>query len=113
MKRNKKVTVRLTEQEHAFLKTNVKKSGLSQEAYLRVILAGKVPKERPSEPLIKMVRELGAIGNNIHQLAVKANALGFIDAPRLETEMREWRDFRLAVKRHFLDPDKVGDLSWP
>jgi hypothetical protein len=35
-----------------------------------------------------LTKEL-AIGNNVHQLAVKANALGFIDAPKLDTEMRE------------------------
>jgi hypothetical protein len=97
----------LTADEHAFLKASIEKSGLSQEAYLRILISGRVPKERPNEPLIKMVRELGAIGNNIHQLAVKANALGFIDAPKLETEMRAWREFRLAVRRHFLEPDKV------
>jgi hypothetical protein len=113
MNRNKKITVRLSDDEHAFLKANIEKSGLSQEAYLRIIISGRIPKERPGEPLIKMVRELAAIGNNIHQLSVKANALGFIDTPKLETEMREWREFRLAVKRHFLEPDKAGDVPSP
>jgi hypothetical protein len=103
------VSVRLTEEEHSFLKANIEKSGLSQEAYLRVIISGRIPTERPTEPLIKMVRELAAIGNNIHQLSAKANALGFIDAPKLQREMLVWREFRLAVKRQFFEPPKAGD----
>jgi hypothetical protein len=110
MTRNKKVTVRLSDEEYAFLKANIEKSGLSQEAYLRVIISGRVPKPKPDEAFIKMVRELAAIGNNIHQLSAKANALGFIDAPMLEREMLKWREFRLAVRRHFLEPDKAGDI---
>jgi len=113
MTRNKKVTVRLSDDEYEFLKANIEKSGLSQEAYLRVIISGRIPKPKPNEAFIKMVRELAAIGNNIHQLSAKANALGFIDTPMLEKEVFEWREFRLVVKRHFLEPEKAGDLPLP
>jgi len=100
----------LSESEYAFLKACVDISGLSQEAYLRTIIGGRIPKERPNEQVIKLVRELAAIGNNIHQLTAKANALNFIDAPLLNKEALEWREFRLAVKKHFLEPEKAGDI---
>ena len=36
-----------------------------------------------------MMRELSDIGNRINQLAVKANALGFVDTPMLREEARK------------------------
>jgi len=111
--RNKKVTVRLSDDEYAFLKSSIKKTGLSLEAYLRILISGCVPKEKPDDRFYDFLRELSAIGNNIHQLAAKANALGFIDAPLLAREMQEWRAFRLTMKHRFLDAEKVGDGPLP
>ena len=34
-----------------------------------------------------LIKELNRIGNNINQIAVKANALGFIDTPKLTYEL--------------------------
>ena len=33
------------------------------------------------------MREFSAIGNNIHQISVKANARGFIDTQKLNSEL--------------------------
>ena len=111
--RNKKVTVRLSENEYDFMKSCIRKTGLSQEAYLRIIISGRVPKEKPDDRFYTITRELAAIGNNIHQLSAKANALGFIDAPLLAREAQAWSDFRLAVKRRYLDAEKGGGLPLP
>lgn len=40
LKRNIKITFRLNAKEHQRLKKNVKKTGLSQETYIRTLLAG-------------------------------------------------------------------------
>ena len=77
-KRNIRVQVWLNEEEKAKLHTNAAKSGLSQEAYLRILINGYVPKTLPARlPLND--KELHAIGNNLNQIAVKANAIGHID----------------------------------
>ena len=38
-------------------------------------------------------------------LQQKANALGFIDAPMLHKDVKEWRAFRADIVRRFLSPD--------
>ena len=42
----------------------------------------------------------------MNQIAIKANALGFIDAPMLNKEVKRWKDFQLAIQKKFLLPVK-------
>lgn len=105
--------MRLDENERALLKSRIRKTGLSQEAYLRILINGRIPKEKPDDRFYTVTRELAAIGNNIHQLSAKANALGFIDAPLLAREVQAWGEFRLAIRRRFLDAEKASDKMGP
>ena len=57
------------------------------------------------------MRQLAAIGNNINQLAVKANALGFIDAPMLKTEALRCHRFQANIEAVFLRPGE-SNLKW-
>lgn len=76
LKRNIKITFRLNVKEHQRLKKNVKKTGLSQETYIRTLLDGYAPKELPPPDYHSMMRELNAIGNSINQIAARANGRG-------------------------------------
>lgn len=105
-KRNIQVLFRLNKDEMQHLKKNVKKSGLSQETYIRQVISGNVLREKPDEQFYDTMRELSAIGNRVNQLAVKANALGFVDAPLLKEEAKKWAEFRLKIREHFLLPEK-------
>ena len=69
------------------------------------------PREKPDERFYDVMRELSAIGNNINQLAAKANTLGFVDAPQLKKEAERWHKFQADVERTFLRPDK-SDMKW-
>ena len=64
--------------------------------------------EKPDPEFYKMMRELSAIGNRINQLAVKANALGFIDTPMLREEARKWHEFQIEIRKRYLLPRKVS-----
>ena len=57
------------------------------------------------------MRELSAIGNNINQLSVKANTLGFVDAPMLKREAQRWHKFQADIERVFLRPEK-SEMKW-
>ena len=57
------------------------------------------------------MRQLSAIGNNINQLAVKANALGFIDVPMLKAEALRWHKFQADIEAVFLRPGQ-SNLKW-
>ena len=83
-KRNIRAQVWLNTREYQILKHNAKKTGLSQETYLRTFINDMIPKESPSPDYYAMMRELHAIGVNLNQIAAKANATGVIDAAYAE-----------------------------
>lgn len=95
-KRNNFIGLRLSDGELAMLNEKARKAGINREAYLRFLINGYAPKAVPPPDYFSMMRELHAIGNNIHQVAARANATGFFmkDEYALYIE-----DFRNAVKR--------------
>ena len=86
-------------------------SGFPMEVYLRTLIAGEKMRPRPPNEYAEIRRQLAAIGNNINQLAAKANTLGFVDAPQLKKEAERWHKFQADVERTFLRPDK-SDMKW-
>lgn len=105
--RKRKIAKRiwLNEIEDRELKRKAKKAGVSQSGLVRSLIRGYEPKEKPDREFFEALRRLSAIGNNVHQLASKANTLGFIDAPMLSKEVEEWRVFRADIVRRFISPD--------
>jgi hypothetical protein len=93
------------------LQKKAKRTSLTEAALVRLQLKGYEPKEKPDARFYDAMRELSAIGNNINQLAVKANALDFVDAPQLRKEAERWHRFQADVERQFLRPDQ-SDLKW-
>ena len=110
-KRNVQILFRLTEEEAEHLNELVRKSGRSKEAFLREMVRGYQLCEKPDPEFYKMMRELSAIGNRINQLAVKANALGFIDTQKLNSELDRLHKFQADMERQFLRPGE-SDLKW-
>ena len=94
-KRNNRVQVRLDSKEYqAFMKA-VKKSGLSQEVYLRHLINGVVPQDAPPPDYYSMMQQLYRIGNSLNQIAQKAHTLNVIDVQRYDAA---YRQFETAVK---------------
>ena len=113
MKRNnvKQITIRLTADEYAHVKQLSKSSGLKMEPAIRALVMGVNLYPRPPDEYAEIRRQLAAIGNNINQLASKANALGFIDAPMLKAEALRWHKFQADIEREFLRPQE-SNLKW-
>ena len=78
--RRNKIDLRLSDRELERLNRDVKKAGMSREAYLRQLIKKIQPKELPSADYTDILKNLRQIGNNMNQIAVKANAAGIIDA---------------------------------
>jgi hypothetical protein len=55
-----------------------------REAYLRQLINGLVPTDAPPPDYHAMMNELRAIGNNLNQIAYKANALNVLDVQRYD-----------------------------
>lgn len=110
-KRNVDKHIWFDRQEAQDLQKKAKKACLTEAALIRLLIRGYEPREKPDERFYDAMRELSAIGNNINQLAAKANTLGFVDAPQLKKEAERWHKFQADVERTFLRPDK-SDMKW-
>jgi hypothetical protein len=102
-----KQTIFLNDNELNHLLIKTKKTGLSKSAFIRMLITGYAPKEKPDDRFYEVMREISAIGNNLNQLARKAAALNYIDVPQYKKEAEEWRALRMAIKREFLEPEQL------
>ena len=110
-KRNIQKIVRFSRDEAQDLQKKAKKACLSEAGLIRLLLRGYEPREKPDERFYDVMSELSSIGNNINQLAAKANALGFVDAPQLKKEAERWHKFQADIERTYLRPDK-SEMKW-
>ena len=101
----------LSPDDAAELKRKARLAGLTETAVIRLLLRGYEPKEKPDGRFYDVMRELSAIGNNINQLAAKANALGFIDAPMLRNEALRWHQIQNKIEQKILLPER-STLKW-
>lgn len=102
------IKFRLNRKEADALNKRVKKSGLAREAWLRQIINGLVPTDAPPPDYYAMMRELHAIGNNMNQIAQKANALGLIDAERYDQAADALDDAIANITDAVMLPRKMG-----
>ena len=79
--------IRLDEDERAALEKGLQASGLPLSAYLRKLILGESIQAAPSEELRRLRTEIHQIGNNINQLARKANA-GFASRDEVTRALR-------------------------
>ena len=101
----------LSKTEAAELKRKSQCTCLSEVAVIRYLIMGYEPRQKPDKHFYEAMRELSAIGNNINQLAAKANSLGFIDAPMLYREAERWHKFQADIESVFLRPNETN-LKW-
>ncbi len=67
--RDKKVTVKMTAQEHEFLLHNAKISNIKISTYIRTCISKSEVKTDNSKDYIKLVTAVNRVGNNINQIA--------------------------------------------
>ena len=84
--RNNRMMLRLSDNECQTLKQSSEKVGVPREVYLRMLIMGTQPKEKPSADFYGMMKELNAIGNSLNQIAKVANSKGFINVKAYEVK---------------------------
>lgn len=83
-KRNIQIITRFDKDEHQQFQKRVRKSGLSQEAYIRHLINSLIPTDIPPPDYYNMMRELHGIGRNLNQIAQKAHVLNVLDVKRYD-----------------------------
>lgn len=111
-KRNIRTQVWLNPNEAKRLESCSKKSGLSRESYLRLLINGYEPKVLPPLEYHALIRELNAIGNNLNQIAAHANATKHIDKAVFIYEANRLRCAVQEIQEAFTAPERIN-YEWP
>ena len=92
----------LSDEEYAKLKSDVSRAKISQAEYIRRLILNKRIREKPDDRFYEVMFQLTHIGNNLNQIAHKANYLNEIDKDYYEKEARNWCEFMNKVKKEYL-----------
>jgi len=76
--RNIHVGTRLNNAEYEALKTLCNRTGLGSTRLLRKLITGAEIRDKPTPELRELIRSVDRIGNNLNQIAHRANAAGFL-----------------------------------
>lgn len=104
MRRSYDKHIRLTKEEKDEWQRKAEMACLNESALVRLLMKGYEPKEKPDECFFEAMRELSSIGNNINQLAAKANSLGFMMHRCFIVKQSVGINFRRILRAYFYDP---------
>ena len=97
--RNIHVGTRLNEAEHKKLMELCQRTGLGTTRLLRQLITETEIKAPPTPELRELIRAVDYIGNNLNQLAHRANAVGLIDRAEWDRVKALHRELREEVYR--------------
>ena len=97
--RNIHVGTRLNEAEHKKLMELCQRTGLGSTRLLRQLITEAELKAKPTPELRELLRAMDRIGNNLNQLAHRANAVGLIDQVEWDRVKALHRELREEVYR--------------
>ena len=106
--RTTEIKVRLNQKEADILNGRVMKSCLSREAYLRQLINGLVAQDAPPPDYYAMMRELYKIGNNLNEIARKAQSLNMIDVPLYKKAVGEFETVVKEITAAVMLPRQLG-----
>ena len=97
--RNIHVGTRLNEAEHKKLMDLCRRTGLGSTRLLRQLITDTELQAKPAPELREALRAMDRIGNNLNQLAHRANATGLIDRAEWDRVKALHRELREEVYR--------------
>ena len=95
--RNIDFHMRLTQSEYDTFCRQAVRAGLSKSTYLRFLMKGLIPQEKPAPEYYQVLQALYRIGNNLNQLSATAHAKGWLHAGRLDEALEEFHQAILLL----------------
>ena len=100
------VSVKFSDSELEQIDKMAFKTCRMRSTYIREVVLGYAPQERPSEDFNEVIRQLRYLNNNLNQLTVKAHSFGFIDDRKYANQVNEINSLIIGMKRKYLLGEK-------
>lgn len=101
-KRRIVVSIKFSEQELDLIDGYAYDTNRKRSAYIREVVLGKVPRQKPPDEFYEILKQLRYISNSLNQIAVRAHKLNRIDELKYQKEVDTLNEFILEVKKKFL-----------
>ena len=109
-KRNHLIRFRLDDTEHAKFLEDVEKTGLTQQAFLKLLVSGYAPKEKPPPDYYAMTTELRRVGNNLNQIARAIHTTGLFDPSEYDENAKLYRETLREITKATIEPERRRKL---
>ena len=96
------------EEENITLKNNSINVGMNESDYIRSLVMGYTPREKPDDRFYEVMKLMRSISTNLNQISKKAHSLGFVDELAYKKEADNWKQFMKDVKKEFLLYEQKG-----
>jgi hypothetical protein len=102
--------IRFTEKEYEQLCKYADKAGLPKTTYIRQMINGCRPKERPDMDFLEFKQGLYHLGNNLNQIAHLAHKFGSFHEARLQRFYEQYIAMVKFIAKRMVAPDDL-DIS--
>ena len=92
--RKKQILIRLSEKEYRHLTEQVDLAQLNMAQFVRNLIMGIRMNPHPKNEWTEIMRQMSAIGNNINQMAYRANLHGLTDKQALLSMQEEFEKLK-------------------
>ena len=99
--------IRFTEKEYERLCKYAAKAGLPKSTYIRHMINGNQPREKPPDEYWKFMQQIYDMGRSLNRLADAAHALGNIESDQLQVAKQDYYDLIRQITNRMILPEKV------
>jgi len=109
MRRTIKKNFRFNRKEAQDLERKARKVALSEAAFIRLLVAGYEPREKPDDRFYEAMNELNFICHKLSDFVEYLKRNDYSICGEMEREMLKWADFQQRIEKAFLMPIKSAD----
>lgn len=107
--KNHLLQVWLDDKEYNTLLKRSTSAGVSQSAYVRMLLNNLQPRDLPPPDYRLMMRQLYHCGNALNQVARKANALNVIDVQKYDDAFSDYCNTVALIEDSVIAPEQINE----
>lgn len=107
-KRTHRVEVAMNDQEYEKFLTSVHDCGLSQQAYLLLLIKNRIPRPLPSDDFQEVIRQLRKIGSNLNQITMIAHKTESIDIMKYKEDLKALNNTIVEIREQVYLPKEVS-----